>query len=79
MLLNKKDVNQKKADCWSVGIILYQLLYGEHPFEKPSDQEEGSVKRTLDRIVKACPLISCLGKNESIVPVKQCIFPFASC
>ncbi|CAL8472199.1 g11741 [Coccomyxa elongata] len=52
VLLNKKDVNQKKADCWSVGIILYQLLYGEHPFEKPSDQEEGSVKRTLDRIVK---------------------------
>jgi serine/threonine protein kinase len=52
VLLNKKDVDTRKADCWSVGVILYQLLYGEHPFERPSDQEEGSVKRTLHRIVQ---------------------------
>lgn len=29
-----------------------QLLFGEHPFEKPADVEEGSVKRTLHRILK---------------------------
>ena len=52
MLLNKKDVDQKKADAWSVGVMLYQLLLGEHPFEKPVDLEEGSVKRTLQRILK---------------------------
>ena len=32
--------------------MLYQLLLGEHPFEKPVDLEEGSVKRTLQRILK---------------------------
>lgn len=52
VLLNKKNVDTRKADCWSVGVILYQLLFGEHPFEKPSDQEEGSVKRTLHRIIE---------------------------
>lgn len=29
-----------------------QLLFGEHPFEKTADVEEGSVKRTLHRILK---------------------------
>lgn len=52
MLLNKKDVDTKKADSWSIGVMLYQLLFGEHPFEKPVDLEEGSVKRTLQRILK---------------------------
>jgi serine/threonine protein kinase len=52
ILLNKRDADQRKADCWSVGVMLYQLLFGEHPFEKPSDLEEGSVKRSLHRILK---------------------------
>lgn len=85
VLLNKKDIDKGKADCWSIGVILYQvepqlmlwdhclcntshstrqhihpanidvpvqLLFGEHPFEKPADVEEGSVKRTLHRILK---------------------------
>ena len=32
--------------------VSVQLLFGEHPFEKPADVEEGSVKRTLHRILK---------------------------
>ncbi|CAL5220740.1 g2799 [Coccomyxa viridis] len=52
VLLNKKDIDKRKADCWSIGVILYQLLFGEHPFEKTADVEEGSVKRTLHRILK---------------------------
>ena len=87
VLLNKKDIDNRKADCWSIGVILYQvepqlvvlgspvpqqhlslhtpastslqticspvqLLFGEHPFEKSADVEEGSVKRTLHRILK---------------------------
>ena len=32
--------------------VSVQLLFGEHPFEKAADVEEGSVKRTLHRILK---------------------------
>ena len=32
--------------------VAVQLLFGEHPFEKAADVEEGSVKRTLHRILK---------------------------
>lgn len=29
----------RKADIWSVGIVFYQLIYGEYPFKGFSDQE----------------------------------------
>ena len=25
VLLNKKDIDKRKADCWSIGVILYQV------------------------------------------------------
>ena len=44
--LKSSDVHL--ADGW----LSMQLLFGEHPFEKAADVEEGSVKRTLHRILK---------------------------
>ena len=76
MLLNKKDVDQKKADAWSIGVMLYQLLLGEHPFEKPVDLEEGSVKRTLQRILKVLPQLGGVqytrGEATMVVACWQC-------
>lgn len=73
VLLNKKDVDTRKADCWSVGVILYQLLFGEHPFERPSDQEEGSVKRTLHRIVQVHLFCSCVFPLSTSMHLLLCL------
>lgn len=30
-ILNNEDYNEK-CDIWSLGIVIYQLLYGKNPF-----------------------------------------------
>jgi len=45
----------KEADLWSIGIIMFTMLYGYSPFQKPSDSRLGSregnraIKRRIQR------------------------------
>ena len=29
----------KKTDMWAAGILLFELIYGQHPFDKDSSRE----------------------------------------
>ena len=31
-LINNQETYGGKCDVWSLGVIVYQLLYGDHPF-----------------------------------------------
>ena len=35
----KGEIYTMKADIWSVGVVYYQLLYGEYPFMGRSEDE----------------------------------------
>lgn len=34
-----KECYNEKADMWSLGIVMYELLSNRHPFEASTDQE----------------------------------------
>lgn len=60
--------NNKKADMWSIGIILYILVCGQPPFEGKTMDE------LVDKIKKAD--FSFIGRSEweDLGPLKNLIF-----
>jgi calcium-dependent protein kinase len=60
--------NNKKADMWSIGVILYILVCGQPPFEGKNTEE------LVEKIKKAD--FSFVGRTEweDIAPVKNLIF-----
>eukprot|EP00928_Gymnodinium_smaydae_P037826 TRINITY_DN26210_c0_g1_i1.p1 TRINITY_DN26210_c0_g1~~TRINITY_DN26210_c0_g1_i1.p1 ORF type:complete len:675 (-),score=161.19 TRINITY_DN26210_c0_g1_i1:8-1849(-) len=54
-VIDKRATYGTKCDVWSAGIILYQLLTGEHPFSERHGTQLGGVHRLFDRICHAQP------------------------
>lgn len=58
----------KKADMWSIGVILYILICGQPPFDGKTTEE------LVDKIKKADFSFSGRGEWEDMAPVKNLIY-----
>lgn len=55
---NHEPFDGRRADCWSLGILLHVMLVGNYPFESPSEQDE-AFRRIYADGVQQVPLATC--------------------
>lgn len=61
-IINHNPYNNQ-TDLWSIGMILYEMLYGEHPFEKCKSVPE--LKDQLSKTQIPIPPVNTLNKDVS--------------
>lgn len=47
LLINKESSYNSKADLWSIGVVMYQLLFGKTPFEAKNYNDLKNKVKTL--------------------------------
>ena len=65
-VLNETDTSATKAlDIWAVGIILYLMVFGYHPF-KTKDKDQ-TLKNILEMRVKFPPEVACTPECKDLI------------